>query len=143
LQTISCLIGASDSPTRDVSNIAEQIYRQMEGNPTPLSTLIANAKTALEELRIACFAVMQKIAIHPWGKIEMSNSKEFIDYIVDRTTEFSHKGKEWKFSIIKTLCSTPEAEDLIAPNILGRLRQYLHEGPIYVRTSGAVALESG
>ncbi|CAG8565717.1 11878_t:CDS:2 [Acaulospora colombiana] len=134
---------ANDFPTQEMSNISEQIYRKMGGNPTPLSTLITNAKTSLEELRTTCFATMQKIAIHPWGKIEMSNSKEFIDYIVNRTTEFSHRGKEWKFSIIQTLCSTPDAENLIAPKTLERLRQYLREGPFYVRTSGAVALESG
>ncbi|CAG8736611.1 13755_t:CDS:10, partial [Acaulospora morrowiae] len=119
LQTISCLIGASENPTPEISNITEQIYQ----NPTPLATLITNAKTTIEELRIASFAVMQKIAIHSWGKIEMSNSKEFIDYIVNRTTEFSHKSCEWKFSIIQTLCSTSDAENIIAPNVLGRLRR--------------------
>jgi hypothetical protein len=30
---------------------------------------------------------MQKMALHPWGQAEMSNSKEFIDYIADIYTD--------------------------------------------------------
>ncbi|CAG8459423.1 2523_t:CDS:10 [Diversispora eburnea] len=141
MQTISCLIGASDSSTGDIDNITEQIYQQIGGYPTPLKTLMANAKVTIEDIRIANFAIMQEIASHPWGKIEMSRSKEFIDYILNRTTESTHKGKEWKYSIVQTLNSN--SDTIIAPNVLQRLRKYLSEGPFYVRTTTTVALESG
>lgn len=102
---------------------------------------MTSAKVTIEDIRIASFAIMQRIASHPWGKIEMSSSKEFIDYILNRTTESTHKGKEWKYSIVQTLHS--DSESYITPEVLERLRKYLREGPFYVRTTATVALESG
>ncbi|CAG8617883.1 13141_t:CDS:10 [Dentiscutata erythropus] len=140
LQTISCLLGVSERPTQELSDISEQIYRQMGGNPTPIMSLVSNVKHGIEELRMCSFAILQKVALHPWGKTEMTNSHEFIDYIIDRSTESTYKGKEWKFAIIQTLYESPDAETLIAPNILEKFRQYLHEGPFYVKSKTAVAL---
>jgi len=112
------------------------------GAPTPLSTLISNTKQTLEDLRIASFAIMQKMALHPWGQTEMSNSKEFIDYILNRTTETTKLGKEWKFTIVQTLVKAHNAENIIPPNIFDRLTRYLREGPFYVKTEATVAFES-
>jgi len=112
------------------------------GNPTPLSTLVTNAKQSFEELHITSFVVMQKMALHAWGRTEMANSKEFIEYVLNRNTEFTHKGKEWKFSIVQTLATAPDAESLIAPPVLERLMRYIREGPFFVRTGAALAFES-
>ncbi|CAB4378858.1 unnamed protein product [Rhizophagus irregularis] len=142
LQTISCLFGASETPPTELSDIAHQIYFQIGGAPTPLSTLISNTKQTLEDLRIASFAIMQKMALHPWGQTEMSNSKEFIDYILNRTTETTKLGKEWKFTIVQTLVKAHNAENIIPPNIFDRLTRYLREGPFYVKTEATVAFES-
>jgi len=141
LQTISCLFGVSEKPTPELSDITHQIYLQIGGTP-PLSTLISNTKQTLEELRIASFAIMQKMALHPWGQTELANSKEFIDYILNRTTETTKLGKEWKFTIVQTLVKAHNAENIIPPNIFDRLTRYLREGPFYVRTEAAVAFES-
>ncbi|RIA97789.1 26S proteasome non-ATPase regulatory subunit 5 [Glomus cerebriforme] len=142
LQTISCLLGVSENQTPEFSDITHQIYLQIGGTPTPLSTLTSNTKQTLEDLRIASFAIMQKIALHPWGQTEMTNSKEFIDYILNRTTETTKLGKEWKFTIIQTLVKAPNAENIIPSNIFDRLTRYLREGPFYVRTEAAVAFET-
>ncbi|GBC09577.1 hypothetical protein RclHR1_00090011 [Rhizophagus clarus] len=142
LQTISCLFGVSENPSPELSDIIHQIYFQIGGAPTPLSTLISNVKQTLEDLRIASFAIMQKMALHPWGQTEMSNSKEFIDYILNRTTETTKLGKEWKFTIVQTLVNAHNVENIIPPNIFDRLTRYLREGPFYVRTEATVAFES-
>jgi len=109
------------------------------GTPTPLFTLISNAKQTLEELRIVSFAIMQKMALHPWGQTEMTISREFIDYILNRSTETTKLGKEWKFMIIQTLVKAPNAENIISSNIFDRLTRYLREGPFYMRNEAAVA----
>ncbi|CAJ0651323.1 6582_t:CDS:10 [Entrophospora sp. SA101] len=143
LQTLSCLFGASENPTPETSDIVERIYRQLEGIPSHLNTLITYAKKNIEELRIATFAVMQKMALHPWGKSEMTtNSKEFIDYILNRTTESTQKAKGWKYSIVQTLVKSSETTTYrIPPNIMERLVKYLNEGPFFVRTEASVALQ--
>ena len=89
------------------------------------------------------------MALHPWGKLEMTvNSKEFVDYILNRTTEFTREAKGWKYSIVQTLVksstSTPEttADNCIPPNIMERLTRYLNEGPFFVITEAAVAFQS-
>jgi len=142
LQTISCLFGASEIPTQELSDITYQVYLQIGGTPTPLFTLISYAKQTLEDLRISSFAIMQKMALHPWGQTEMTSSREFIDYILNRTTETTKLGKEWKFTIVQTLVKAHNAENIIPPNVFDRLTRYLREGPFYVRTEAAVAFES-
>ncbi|CAI2161932.1 15845_t:CDS:10 [Funneliformis geosporum] len=142
LQSISCLLGVSEELTPEISDITHQIYNQIGGAPTPLSTLISNVKQTLEELRITSFAIMRNMALHPWGQAEMTNSREFIDYILNRSTETTKLGKEWKFTIVQALVQAPNAENIIPSNIFDRLTRYLREGPFFVRTEAAVAFES-
>ncbi|CAG8530247.1 12338_t:CDS:10, partial [Funneliformis mosseae] len=142
LQSISCLLGVSEESTPEISDITHQIYNQIGGDPTPLSTLLSNVKQTLEELRITSFAIMRNMALHPWGQTEMTNSREFIDYILNRSTETTKLGKEWKFTIIQTLIQAPNAENIIPSNIFDRLTRYLREGPFFVRTEAAVTFES-
>ncbi|CAG8510377.1 4399_t:CDS:10 [Funneliformis caledonium] len=142
LQSISCLLGVSEESTPEISDITHQIYNQIGGDPTPLSTLLSNVKQTLEELRITSFAIMRNMALHPWGQTEMTNSREFIDYILNRSTETTKLGKEWKFTIIQTLVQAPNAENIIPSNIFDRLTRYLREGPFFVRTEAAVTFES-
>ncbi|CAG8472566.1 26439_t:CDS:10 [Racocetra persica] len=103
---------------------------------------LLGVRRGVEEFRMISFTILQKMAFHPWGKTEMVNCKEFIDYIIDRSNESTHKGKEWKFTIIQTLYESPNSETIIAPNILEQFRRYLHEGPFYVKSKTAVALEN-
>ncbi|KAG0164162.1 26S proteasome non-ATPase regulatory subunit 5 [Apophysomyces sp. BC1015] len=111
------------------------------GRPTTLQSLIRVAKEPYEEIRVAAFAVMQAIATHAWGHQDMAQCNDFMDYILDRTTEHTSQGQKWKYAIVETMATAPSA-----PNILGnyhhRCLQYVRQGPFYRPTEVAAATEN-
>jgi len=68
------------------------IYRTL-GSAGPIELLISLAQQPLEEMRVSVFAVLESIATHEWGQRELTQSKKFLDYILNRTTESTHDGK--------------------------------------------------
>ncbi|RUS22893.1 hypothetical protein BC937DRAFT_95323, partial [Endogone sp. FLAS-F59071] len=142
LQALSNLLRVGESITPDVSTMTESLYRELPGNPTTIDSLIVYARSPVEDLRVAVFSVFQAIAERSWGRKELSGSKNFIDYILNRTTETTHGGKTWKFSIIQTLVTADDAEQTIDRPTLDRLTRYVQQGPFFVYTEAAVAMES-
>ncbi|RKO84522.1 26S proteasome non-ATPase regulatory subunit 5, partial [Blyttiomyces helicus] len=83
----------SDSPDDDVSSITERVYRELGGRTAFLKELMQHAKSAFEENRIAAYAVIKGLALHPWGVTEMASSAEFISFLLDRAMDPSRIGK--------------------------------------------------
>jgi 26S proteasome non-ATPase regulatory subunit 5 len=63
------------------------------GSAGPIELLISLAQQPLEEMRVSVFSVLESIATHGWGQRELTQSKKFLDYILNRTTETTHAGK--------------------------------------------------
>lgn len=73
--------------------IAILITNCLEGSSGPVDHLISLAQQPVEEMRVAAFAVLESIATQEWGQRELTQSKKFLDYILNRTTESTHSGK--------------------------------------------------
>ncbi|KAH8550626.1 26S proteasome non-ATPase regulatory subunit 5 [Umbelopsis sp. PMI_123] len=145
LQSLSQLfaVHALQETNSDIEKITEALFHNMGGSAGPVELLISLAQQPLEEMRIAVFAVLESIATHQWGQRELTQSRKFLDYILNRTTETTHAGKTWKFSIVKALTMTPKAEANIEPMALRRLAEYVKQGPFYIHREAAVAMEMG
>ncbi|GAB5592201.1 hypothetical protein Unana1_07101 [Umbelopsis nana] len=145
LQSFSQLFGAhrTQPSEPDVEKITEDLFHSIGGSSGPIEQLISLARQPLEEMRVATFAVLESVATHEWGQRELTKSNKFVDYILNRTTETAHYGKTWKFSIVRALTVTPNAEANIDPMVLRRLAKYVKEGPFYLHREAAVAMEMG
>ncbi|CAO3663137.1 unnamed protein product [Umbelopsis ramanniana] len=145
LQSISQLLAVHDTSEKSVvvEKITENIFHNMGGSAGPIELLVSLAQQPLEEMRVSVFAVLESIATHEWGQRELTQSTKFLDYILNRTTESTHDGKTWKFSIIRALTVTPNAAANIEPMALRRLAEYVKQGPFYIHREAAVAMESG
>ncbi|KAG2182928.1 hypothetical protein INT44_005909, partial [Umbelopsis vinacea] len=168
LQSISQLLAVHDSSEKSVQveKITEDIFHNMGGNvfspadwysikashsnassylgsAGPIELLISLSQQPLEEMRVSAFAVLESTATHEWGQRDLTRSKKFLDYILNRTTETTHAGKTWKFSIVRALTVTTNAAANIEPMALRRLTEYVKQGPFYIHREAAVAMESG
>ncbi|CEG70950.1 hypothetical protein RMATCC62417_06760 [Rhizopus microsporus] len=139
LQTLSKLIGVRDEPMNESDKLTLMVFKQYHGFPT---RLIAEAKQPDDDIRTACFALMQSIAFHQWGLEYMSQSNEFMQYILDRTTERMQQGQLWKFTVIQTLTNHSTAKELLGNEYYPQCIVYIRQGPYYKPLEATVAFES-
>lgn len=96
--------------------------------------LLKMCKQPIQELRAGSYHLMSSIIQQSdqWGINTFTSSNDFIFFIKDRNTEFSKQGKEWKFSVIKSLWDNKKYLDSeIIPNI----QRMINEGPYFVPSS--------
>ncbi|KAG0184676.1 serine/threonine-protein kinase HAL4/sat4 [Apophysomyces sp. BC1034] len=99
------------------------------GRPTTLQSLIRVAKEPYEEIRVAAFAVMQAIATHAWGHQDMAQCNDFMDYILDRTTEHTSQGQTTSSSSADRDLSTDRTSTQHRWSFLRRFLQLRPEPP--------------
>ncbi|KAG2182222.1 hypothetical protein INT43_007149 [Umbelopsis isabellina] len=143
LQTFSQLLSVHDEGDKfkEVEHVTESIFQNLARNPVELLMNLANQP--MEEMKIAAFAVFESVSSHEWGQKILTQNNKFLDYILNRTTESTHAGKTWKYSIVRALTMTPNASENIDPMALRRLAEYVKQGPFYIHREAAVAMESG
>ncbi|KAM3586076.1 hypothetical protein VKS41_002606 [Umbelopsis sp. WA50703] len=143
LQTFSQLIGVHDERDKanEVEQVTENTFRNLARDPVELLMNLANQP--MEEMKIAAFAVLESVSTHEWGQKKLTQHKKFLDYILNRTTESTHAGKTWKFSIVRALTITQNASSNIDPMALRRLTEYVKQGPFFIHREAAVAMEMG
>ena len=109
--------------------------------PKPVDMLKSIVSQPFTNLRHAAGGVLCTLGNLPWGQHLLHNQAGFIEYLLDRSTEKNKEGKDSKYAIIKTLAESPTAAGIFGAPIFMRLRQYVNDGPYYVRVEAAVAYE--
>ncbi|KAI8368717.1 26S proteasome non-ATPase regulatory subunit 5 [Blakeslea trispora] len=141
LQTISKWLSVSDNNEQEIESLTYDIYHHIEGRPSTLLSIVKEAKQPDDSLRIAAFAVMQSIACHTWGIQNMANSSEFMNYILNRTTEHDEQGQTWKYAIIQTMARAPNASNVFG-NHYQQLQVYVRQGAFFRVIEPVAAVEN-
>ncbi|CAG8468671.1 6199_t:CDS:10 [Paraglomus occultum] len=147
LRSLSCFFDVSSSP--QITTTVLSLYASL--SPTPLPTFLSLSSSALSEVRFAIFSIFVALSKHSFARHDFfrsTYSRGFLDFILNRTTEKSKEGKEWKFSVVEALWKNQEESDEGwdwegGARVRDRLLKYIREGPFHVHTEAAVALESG
>ena len=77
----------------------------------------------------------------PWGQMRLNNHPGFVEYLQDRTTEAFKEGKECKYDIIAALVQSSSSAEIFGNVYYTKFHQYYLEGPFYVPSQSAVAIE--
>lgn len=93
------------------------------------------------DLRCAALEILRSIAKQYWGQQYMNDLPGFIEYLLDRTTEFDKQGKEMKFEIVRTLAESPTSCETLGNIVVSRMQQYVNDGPFFVKAEVVVAFE--
>ncbi|KAL0079897.1 26S proteasome non-ATPase regulatory subunit 5 [Phycomyces blakesleeanus] len=139
LRSLSKILGIQDESNPVVETMTENVYNLVNGRSTTLDELIKMAKQPMEDSRIAVFSVMQSISSHSWGQKLLSQSTEFIEFILNRAAETTQSGQTWKYGIVKNLVASPDSASNLGQNYT-LLQQYIRQGPFYQPSETAVAV---
>jgi hypothetical protein len=63
------------------------------------------------------------------------------EFLLNRNTESSKPGKEWKFAIVQQLLNHPQVKELAGVQFYHELLYYVKQGPFYSRMESRVILE--
>ncbi|KAI7891989.1 26S proteasome non-ATPase regulatory subunit 5 [Mucor mucedo] len=140
LQSLSKLISVRGD-NEHVEKLTLDIFKRIQGRPSTLTSLIKEAKQPEESVRVASFALMQAIAYHAWGSQLMAQSNEFMNYILNRSTEYTEQGQTWKYAIIQTLASAPDASHIFK-EYYAQLVVYIRQGAYFRPLEAIAAVES-
>jgi 26S proteasome non-ATPase regulatory subunit 5 len=98
------------------------------------------------DLRYATFHVMQELAGHPWGVKALFAYPGFLEFLVNRSTETTKEGKEWKYTIIEAVVmgerKDNRARDVLNEDAFGLLTAYLGQGVHYIQGELAAKIAS-
>ena len=106
-----------------------------------METVLDLAQQPFVQLRCAALEHFATIALTPWGQKMLNSHPGFNEYLLNRSTENSKEGKEAKYNIVKTLVESPTVQDIFGQPYFLKLKVYVREGPFYILTEAAVALE--
>jgi 26S proteasome non-ATPase regulatory subunit 5 len=142
LVSLSKVLQISESdPNGEVTALTESWFRQLFSDGA-MSLLLSLCKEPLLEIKLEAFECVRVLATHIWGHKELAAFPGFLEYILNRSTEFSKEGKESKYNIVRELVSSPFIGLSFAPEAVQRLRKFYSEGPYFVTSETAVAFES-
>lgn len=142
----------SESPcipsVADMSELKKRLINTIgiARNNTTIKFLIQTARQPVSPLRIAAMDVLHAIVMQSWGltllipETAMGAStsssstillSEFLQYLVDRTTEMDKEGKDAKFEIIKAVKHSPRFQ-LLSMDTQGVIDRMIAQGAYYM-----------
>ena len=89
------------------------------------------------------YSVLDVIAGKSWGLTRLAAHPGLIEYLLDRSQLRSKEAKDARFDLNKTITTNPNAEQVLQPQNLRRLKQYIRDGPYHVEAQVEVALDEG
>lgn len=103
-----------------------------------LRSIMKYVDQPFQDVRTGAFAVLQSIARHSsWGVQVLVNYPGFFEFILNRDTETTKVGREWKYAVLEAMMKGKDGEDLqqvrttLGNTKLGLVERYLREGPFY------------
>ena len=113
------------------------------GGKAPLDVLLTLAKQPFEDLREAVWKMVRALVTQQWGVQTIAATGGFLEYLLDRKTEFHVSGTQAKFDILQALRASPYAATALTPNSRKQVDEYVRQGahyaPLTVGVMGPVA----
>ena len=72
----------------------------------------------------------------------MAEDAHIVDMILDRRSEVTHMGRQWRFAIIQHLANQADAETVFGKLKADRFCEFIRQGPHYIEPIAHVALGS-
>lgn len=123
----------------DLEAMLEQWFAQVSSKPFEL--ILSLCRQPFMEIRCPSLSILEALCNHRWAQTVLSNSPGFHEYLLDRSTEHEKIGKEAKYTVVKALAEAYHTADVFGRPYLLKLREYVRDGPFYVRAQSEVVVE--
>ncbi|KAJ3410606.1 26S proteasome non-ATPase regulatory subunit 5 [Chytridiales sp. JEL 0842] len=144
LQSLSCIfdrpttVSREESQMLNESQFCETLFHEIQ----EFSYLLASGKSAIDESRIATYAILKGVFRFAWGLQSLKESGDLVSWLLTREFEGNKVGKEWRFSISQVVVGNPAAEAMLGRGLYDRFLKYVKEGPFYHYLEPTVAVQS-
>lgn len=128
-----------DQQTEDLLGMTESWFSHLASQPLELFRSISTQP--FPDLHCGALRVFTAIANQPWAQQMMIASPGFVEYIVDRSVEPDKVSKEAKYELVKALAHAKTIAQIFGNQHYLRLREYMREGPYYVKAVATTAVE--
>lgn len=140
LAVLTDLISLSDEErSEETMLLTESTF--VSFNNEAMKYLFELSKQPFTDLREAILKVFLAMSSQSWGAKRFQNQPGFMEYLFDRDAANDKTAKELKYEIIKNASEVKDALVIFGTPILIRLKQYVKEGPFYVKAQAEVATE--
>ncbi|XP_045447090.1 26S proteasome non-ATPase regulatory subunit 5 [Melitaea cinxia] len=144
LHCIASLIAIDGDPKARVEPIDPRVtlmtrewFRSLNKETGSMDALFENCKNPFPDIRLASLNLLNAVCQHHWGVELVAKTAGFIEYLLDRTVDYTKESKVAKYEIIKHLANSTVFDE----NIIMRLQKYVEQGPFYTELSTQVAIE--
>ncbi|CAH2105570.1 unnamed protein product [Euphydryas editha] len=120
-----------------VTLMTREWFRSLNKDAASMEVLFENCKNPFPDIRLASLNLLNAVCQHQWGEELVARTAGFIEYLLDRTADYTKESKEAKYKIIKRLSNSKAFDE----NIITRLQKYVEQGPFYTELSTQVAME--
>ena len=120
----------SPSSTRLLRNFFSQLSAYNNGRQ-PLQVLLVLAKQPFEDMREAVWKLVRALVTQHWGLRTVVGTAGFLEYLLDRKTEFHVSGSQAKFDILRAIDAHPRSKDLLSPAQRNQVHEYVRQGAHY------------
>lgn len=127
---------ANDATNNQISSITEQWFTSLTGN-NQLVFVQEFCRNPFPEIKIASLGLLRSICNYAWGQRALSNSAGFIEFLLDRNSEFDKDILYEKFNILKAIVNSGEFDE----NTRQQIRKYVDDGVFYVQGIMEVAVQ--
>ena len=110
-------------------------------SPDLLVHILSIVQQPFAELHLAGLELLLSLSRSEWSQRKMKGVPGLVEYLLDRRTENSSKGKELKYKIMYTLSTSPSTETVFGSPNLVKFKTYVLEGPFHVAEEASVAVE--
>lgn len=141
VRAINCLetlfqCDASDAMNNQICSITEQWFKSLTGN-NQLVFVQEFSRNPFPEIKLAALGLLRSICSYPWGQRALSNTAGFIEYLLDRNSEFDKDILHEKYNLLKAIEHSREFDE----NTIKQIKQYVKDGVFYVQGVMEVAVE--
>jgi 26S proteasome non-ATPase regulatory subunit 5 len=131
-----------DDPLEEASKLSEKFYFSiLPGEHKMTNQIFALCRYPFMEVRVNALLVIASIAGSEWGQKELASHKDFVQWILDRSTEKCKEGKEAKFEILKTLVKSRTASRHFKGEDYMKMRADFKHGPFHVGIAEEMLME--
>lgn len=142
IRALECLSNlfyiAPDQLDNQITCITESWYATLSPDNQNLQFVLIYAQNPFPDIKTAAFILLKSISLHKWGHQRLQKTGGFIEFLLDRNTEFEKDLIRTKYEIIQVLSES----NVFNVATIVQLKKYVSEGAFFVQSVNEVAFES-
>lgn len=141
IRALNCLeiLFRSDSQNNRVNSLICKWFNSLTGTDG-MAFMLNFCRNPFPDIKVAALTLLKVLVTSNWGQKALQATAGFVEFLMDRNTEFNKDAVHEKYRIIEILSQSANVFDAVT---LGQLKKYVQQGAFYVEGVMDVVTEGG